>query len=200
MNSLGSNNEIVQNKLIIMYIIDRLNIPVSNNAITKLVLETRLMNYFVFQQCFNELHEGKLLLLFQGRMGEQLTKSTTSPEVNSPQNIKKTNCYMLSDSGKNTLQYFLNLIPQGIKKQLDITITGSRSGIQHDSLVTADFTPESENNYTVICKIDEKGFPLIELKAAAGSKKAARAVCDNWKKHSTEIYSEIMESLIKTRD
>jgi hypothetical protein len=200
MNSLGSNKEIVQNKLIIMYIVDRLNIPVSNNAITRLVLETRLMNYFIFQQCFNELHEGKLLLLFPVRMGEQPAKSTTNPEANSPQNTKNSNGYMLSDTGKNTLQYFLNLIPPGIKNQLDKTITGSRSGIQHDSLVTADFTPESENNYSVVCKIDEKGFPLIELKAAAGSKKEARAVCENWKKHSTEIYGEIMESLIKKRD
>ena len=186
MNSLGSSNEIVQNKLIIMYIIDRLNIPVSNNAITRLVLETRLMNYFMFQQCFNELYEGKLLL--------------SVAELNNQKEQKTSNGYILSDTGRNTLQYFLNLIPQGIKKQLDKSITGSRSGIQHDSLVTADFTPESEDNYTVMCKIDEKGFPLIELKTAAGSKKDARAVCENWKKHSTEIYGEIMESLIKKRD
>jgi hypothetical protein len=214
MNSLGSSNEIVQNKLIIMYIIDRLNIPVGNNAITRLVLETRLMNYFVFQQCFNELLEGKLLLPFPdhmggqsaksttspGHMGGQLAKSAASPEVNHPQNTKSANNYMLSDTGRSTLQYFLNLIPQGLKMQLDKTITGSRSGIQHDSLVTADFTPESENNYTVVCKIDEKGFSLIELKAAAGSKKDARAICENWKKHSTEIYGEIMASLIKKRE
>lgn len=186
MNSLGSSSEIVQNKLIIMYIVDRLSIPVSNNTITRLVLETRLMNYFIFQQCFNELNEGKLL--------------QPVAESNSPQNTKNTNGYMLSDPGRNTLQYFLNLIPQGIKKQLDKMITGARSGIQHEALVTADFTPESENNYTVMCKIDEKGFPLIELKTAAGSKKDARAICENWKKHSTEIYGEIIESLIKKRD
>ncbi len=186
MNSLGSSNEIVQNKLIIMYIVDRLNIPVSNNAITRLVLETRLMNYFMFQQCFNELSEGKLL--------------QSVAELNSQKEQKYPNAYMLSDTGKNTLQYFLNLVPQGIKKQLDKMITGSRGIIQHDSLVTADFTPESENNYSVICKIDEKGFPLIELKTAAGSKKDARTICDNWKNHSTEIYGEIIESLIKKRE
>ena len=67
MNSLGSNKEIVQNKLIIMYIMHGLNIPVSNIHITKLVLETRLMNYFMFQQCLNELHESKLVSLRHGQ-------------------------------------------------------------------------------------------------------------------------------------
>lgn len=185
MNSLGSSTEIVQNKLIILYIVDRLNMPVSNNAITRLVLETRLMNYFMFQQCFNELIEGKLL---------------TTENLGTIRNEKKREGYTLTVSGKNTLQYFLNHIPQGIKKQLDKITSESHSKIQLDSLVTADYTPESENKYSVVCKIDEKGFPLIELKAAAGTKKEAQTLCGNWKKYSSEIYREIMEALIKKRD
>jgi hypothetical protein len=182
MNSLGSSREIVQNKLIIMYMIDRLNLPVSNNHITRLVLETRLMNYFMFQQCFNELHEGKLLELTAA------SESTHSPEG-----------FSLTANGKNTLQYFLNLIPPGIRKQLDKMLPDARKEILGEALVTADFMPESENKFTIICKMGEKGFPLVELKAAVGTKKDARDVCENWKNHSSEIYAEIIESLTKKR-
>lgn len=183
MNSLGSSKEIVQNKLIIMYILNKLNMPVSNNNITALMLETRLMNYFVFQQCFNELLEGKMI---------ELDKSTTA----NPGTI----CYCLSELGNKTLQYFITLIPAGIKKQLDVTTPDVRKAIQNESLVTADFVPESETKFSVVCKIGEKGFPLIELKATVGTKKDARSVCENWKTHSSEIYAEMIEALTKNRE
>lgn len=183
MNSLGSNKEIVQNKLIIMYMIDRLNMPVSNSQITGLVLETRLMNYFMFQQCFNELHGGKLI---------EFHKAAANQD--NPDGFK------LTRSGKNTLQYFLNLVPPGIKKQMDNMLPDARKEFLAETLITADFLPESENKFTVMCKMNEKGFTLMELKATVGTKKDARAVCDNWKNHSPEIYAEIIQSLIKDRE
>ncbi len=178
MNSLGSSKEIVQNKLIIMYILKKLGIPSGNSHITRLVLETRLMNYFMFQQCLNELSESGLV----GTSGEAAARS-----------------YILTDAGSKTLQYFLNLIPEGIKKQLDNQTTTVRKDIREESLITADFVPEGENQFTVICKIGEVNFPLIELRTAVGTKKDARCICDNWKNHSSEIYAEIIESLTKQR-
>ena len=182
MNSLGSNREIVQNKLIIMYMINKLNMPVSNNNITKLVLETRLMNYFMFQQSFNELHEGKLLKLI--------------PAKDSPDGAEG---FVLSTTGVNTLQYFSNLIPPGIKMQLDKMLPDARKEMQGEALVTADFMPESESKFIVTCKVGEKDFPLIELKATVGTRQDARTVCDNWKNFSSEIYGEIITSLTKKR-
>ncbi|NLV36982.1 MAG: DUF4364 family protein [Clostridiaceae bacterium] len=175
MNSLGSNKEIVQNKLIIMYIIQGLNMPVSNIHITRLILETRLMNYFMLQQSLNELHEGKLVSLSHGQ-------------------------YILTGAGAKALQYFLNLIPPGIKKQLDKVASSNRKDIREETLITADFIPESEVKFTVSCGIKENDFALIELKAAVGTKKEARSVCENWKKHSSEIYMEIIEALTKNRE
>lgn len=182
MNPLGSSKEIVQNKLIIMYILHRLNIPASNSTITKLVLETRLMNYFMFQQCFNELCESGLVE--QEKAGKDKTAAGG---------------YMLTKSGNNTLQYFIDMITPGIKKQLDKITPALRREIEEDSLITADYIPESEDKFTVICHIREKGFPLIELKAAVGTKKDALLVCENWKNHSSEIYAEIIGSLTKQR-
>ncbi len=190
MNPLGSSKEIVQNKLIIMYILHRLNISVSNGTLIKLVLETRLMNYFMFQQCFNELCESGLVELEKPATGS--SKAVTDRK-------ELPGGYVLTKSGNNTLQYFINLITPGIKKQLDKITPAVRREIEADSLITADYIPESENKFTVVCNMREKGFPLIELKAAVGTKKDALSVCENWKKHSSEIYAEIIESLTKPR-
>lgn len=191
MNSLGSSKEIVQNKLIIMYILKKLGIPAGNSHITRLVLETRLMNYFMFQQCFNELLENGLV--GPAGKGEAAREGTASGE-------EAAKSYILTDAGGKALQYFLNLIPEGIKKQLDNLTSSIRRDIREESLITADFIPEGANQFTVVCKIGEKDFPLIELKTTVGTKKDARAICDNWKNNSSEIYAEIIESLTKRRE
>lgn len=192
MNPLGSSKEIVQNKLIIMYMMHRLDIPVSNATITRLILETRLMNYFMFQECFNELCESKLV---EHEKVDKGSRGHTEDE----RSDEKPMSYILSKAGNNTLQYFNNMIAPWIKKQLDKIAPSARRDIEEDSLITADYIPESENKFTVICKMREKGFPLIELSAAVGTKKDALAVCDNWKKHSAAIYAEIIGSLTKSR-
>jgi hypothetical protein len=98
-----------------------------------------------------------------------------------------------------TLSYFPGLIPAGIKVLIDNTINPIKQNIRNETLVTSDFTPESENEYIVSCKVHEDNFSLIDLKVTVGTKSDARAVCDNWKKYSQAIYAEIIESLTKKR-
>lgn len=179
MNSLGSNKETAENKLILLYIIDRLGIPVSNLQITRLVLEKRFMNYFLLQQHLNELHEGKFL---------------------SVEKAGGSSLYKITDSGRKTLEYFTHLIPAGLKSRMDDTFSAMRKEIRSESQVTADYTPESENKFTAACKVSEDGFPLLQLDVTVGTKSDARLVCDNWKKHSQLIYAEIIDALTKKRD
>ena len=66
-------------------------------------------------------------------------------------------------------------------------------------LTTADYFPESENKFEVVLKTAERDFLLLDLKATVGTKNDALNICENWKKHSPEIYSEIIDSLTKKR-
>ena len=179
MNSLGSSRETVENKLILLYIIDRLDIPVSNLQITKLVLEKRFMNYFLLQQHLNELQEGKFLTM---------------------ETVDDRSLYKITDSGRKTLEYFTNLIPAGLKSRMDNTFTAIRKEIRSQTLITADYTPESENKFTASCKVSEDGFSLLQLDVTVGTKSDARLVCENWKKYSQLIYAEIIDTLTKKRD
>lgn len=195
MNPLGSSKEIVQNKLIIMYILHKFNMPVSNGNITGLVLETRLMNYFMLQQCINELCESSMISVINNdKSAENMAEARSGQST-----AGSSGNYILTETGKKTLRYLMNTISPVVRKQLDDIVPAVRREIEEDLLITADYVPESENKYVVICKMREKGFPLIELRAAVGTKKDALDVCDNWKKHSAAIYAEIIESLTKQR-
>lgn len=177
--SLGSSRELAENKLILLYIIDKISIPINNQQITKIILENRYMNYFLLQQFLNELCENNLLL------SKELEGKTF---------------YSITQNGKQTLNYFVNLIPVGIKKRIDDSFLYLKKRIKNETYITADYTPESENEYIVSCKVCEDDFSLIDIKIMVGAKSDARAICENWKNNSQQIYAEIIESLIKKRD
>lgn len=176
--SLGSSKELAENKIILLYIIDKISIPVSNIQITKIILENKFMNYFLLQQFLNELCDTNLL---------------------DCRNVDGKTFYSITENGKKTLEYFINLIPFGIKATIDNTALEIRKSIRNETLITADYTPKSENEYVVSCKMHEDNFSLIDLKITVGTKNDARIICENWRKSSQEIYSEIIDTLIKKR-
>ena len=59
---LESTIELAENKLIVLYIIEKVNYPISNTQLSEIVLENNLMNYFVFQQYLTELISSKFIL------------------------------------------------------------------------------------------------------------------------------------------
>lgn len=176
--SLGSNRELAGNKLILLYVIDKIDMPVSNLQITKIILENRFMNYFMLQQFLNELCDSSFL--------EQKTEDSKT-------------LYIITETGKQTLNYFIGLIPPGIKSRIDETMSSIRKNIKNETLITSDFTPVSENEFIVSCKVREDGFSLIDLEITVGTRNDARDICDNWKNHSSSIYAEIIDSLTKKR-
>lgn len=178
MSSLGSGKELAQNKLILLYLIDKINMPVSNLQITKIVLSNNFMNYFLLQQHLNELCDDKLLSL---------------------ETVEEKSTYRITGNGKKILSYFPGLIPIGIKSRIDNMASEIKKSVKNETLITADYIPGSENEYIVSCKISEDNFPLLNLKLAVGTKNDARLICKNWEQHSQAIYAEIIELLTRDR-
>ncbi|NMB32740.1 MAG: DUF4364 family protein [Clostridium sp.] len=176
--SLGDGKVLAENKLILLYIIDKVNIRISNLQVTKIILGNKFMNYFVLQQMLSELCNQNYILC------------DTSDN--------KT-YYTITPSGKYALSCLLGHIPTGIKVLIDNNMLNIRNSIRSETSISADYSSENKNEYVVSCQVREDNFTLIDLKVSVGSKSNARHICENWKKNSPVIYSEIIESLTKDR-
>ncbi len=174
----SNDRETAENKIILLYSVDKANMPVSNLQITKIVIENRIMNYFVLQHFLTDLCENSYL---------QLEKKDNHTY------------YTITDGGKELLEYFTDIIPKGIKKRIDDSIYSLRRSKKYETVVAADYTALNENEFIVNLDISEDDFKLIELSISVGSRENALQICSHWKKNSQEMYSEIIESLIKTR-
>ncbi len=179
MNLLGSNREIVENKLILLYILDTLDMQLSDLQLTRIILENSLMNYFYLQQFLSDLAGLKLL--------EKCTENGR-------------NLYSVTHRGRETLRTLGSKIPAGTRKRMEQFLVSRKQSIRREILVTADYIPENEHKYYVSLGIHEDSFSLIEMNISVGSRKDAREICSNWKRHSKYIYAEIIDSLIKQRN
>ena len=61
MKLTSDNNTLAENKVLILYILNRLTEPINNDALMQLVLSIQDMNYFYFQQFLLDLLENKYI-------------------------------------------------------------------------------------------------------------------------------------------
>jgi predicted transcriptional regulator len=178
MYSMGEPSEIAENKIFILYLIKKMEMPIGSIQLVKIILENRFMNYFFFQQYLSDLLEEGLLTARNGQGGQY---------------------YEITEKGLRVLDMFESILPAGLKKRLEESIRSIRKNVRLETFITADYVPEGENAYSVICKIRENDFSLLEVKVAAGSREEARNICKNFTHFPQQIYSEILDTLMKDR-
>lgn len=175
---LASDNEtLAENKALILYLLNKVNKPLENTAFYKLLLTFEDMNYFYFQQFLLDLMENKYIL-----------KGTSD---------KNETIYEMTDEGRQAIGLVQDLIPGFIRFQIDNKFKEDLRSIEDEYSITADFIPESENSYTVVCKITENGKVTFEVRTFAGSREHAKSIVDNWKKNAVKLYPKMLKMLTK---
>ena len=163
--------------LSILIFLASLNKPIENTALYKLILIFEDMNYFYFQQFLLDLMENKYIL-----------KGITD---------KNETIYEMTNEGRQAITLVQDLIPGFTRFQIDNNFKEDLRSIEDEYSITADFIPESENSYTVVCKITENGKVTFEVKTFAGSREQAKSVVDNWKKNAVKLYPKMLKMLTK---
>lgn len=178
---LSSDNEtLAEKKALILYILDKVNKPMSNEALLQLVLSIDNMNYFYFQQFLLDLLENKYIINYDNEYNE--------------------NVYELTNEGRETLQMVKDMIPGITKFRVDNEFKENLEEIEEGLSISADFIPHSETDYSVKCKVMENNRTLFEITTYAGSREQAKKIADNWNNHATEIYPTLLEVLSKDYD
>lgn len=174
MKLASDDNILAENKVLILYILDKIQKEISNDGLFQLVLSVEEMNYFYFQQFLLDLEENKYI-------------------VNHTQNQEPT--YEITAEGKEALTLTEELLP-GIKKlRIDTTIDGTLGEIKEEESIVTEFVSTPEQGFMVKCKIVEHSQPIFELHVQAPSSEEARRISDHWKEKAAAIYPEIMKLL-----
>lgn len=177
MKITSDNETIAQNKVLILYILDTVDKPVTNDALMELVLSIQDINYFYFQQFLLDLLENKYI--------EKSVGDDFSEEV-----------YSLTSAGKETLELTKDMIPGILKLKVDNSVKGELGEIEEEVSIVSEFAPGNNDGFIVTCKVVENNQTIFEILTAAASRDQAKFISDNWKENAIHIYPKMIDLLI----
>ncbi|MCI8317603.1 MAG: DUF4364 family protein [Lachnospiraceae bacterium] len=162
-------------KLIILYMLQKVDFPLTNSQISEFILDRGYTTYFTLQSVLSELAESDMI----------------RQEI-----ILNSSYYSLTESGEEALYYFQNRISKSIRDEIDTYISENKMQLRDDVSVLADYYKNTANEYSVRCIVKEKYSNPIELTITVPDEVQAKIVCRNWKDHCQHIYEHIMKELL----
>ncbi|NLC88286.1 MAG: DUF4364 family protein [Clostridiaceae bacterium] len=178
MKLTSDDKTLAENKVLILYILNKIGKPISNDSLLNLVLAVTDMNYFYFQQFLLDLLENGYITNY-------------SKDEHS--------FYDITDFGKQTLNLTQDMLPGIIKLRVDSNFKSELESFENKHSVIAEYIPRSENYFDITCKIVERNETIFEIKTFAGSPNQAKEIVDNWEKHADEMYPAILNILINKK-
>lgn len=172
----GSDYELSLNKLMILFLIQKAGLPLSNTQISEFLLDSGYTDYFSLQNYLSQMIEANIV------------KSSK---------ISSHTLYDITPVGIETLEFFENHIPESIKDIMIIYLRNNKYDIRSKFEVFADYIPQKDGDFLVQCIAREDGTNLVELNLRVSEKDEALKICDSWEVKSHEIYKLLLHNLLK---
>ena len=93
MKLVTDNSTLAENKLLVLYILNKVGKPISQKALLELVVSITEMNYFYFQQFLLDLIENKYVISYEK---------------------DEETLYMITPEGKRAIELTSDMIPRNI--------------------------------------------------------------------------------------
>lgn len=167
---------LTQYKLIVLYMLDKVDFPLTNTQISGFILEKEYTTYFTLQQAISELITAELIR----------TESTHNNTY-----------YHITPAGRETLSYFPDKISDAIKEDVLSYFEANRMELKKEIHILADFYKTTGGEYAARCQIKNRETPLVDLTIRVSTKEQAEAICQNWQKQNEEVYAYLMDTLLR---
>ena len=161
-------------KLIILYILDRMDFPITNTELTRFILEKEYCNYITIQQTLEDLIEDNYV------------------EVEHSHN---SYLYRITASGKETLSFFYTRISVAIRDDIDAYLSEKEYQLREMVSTTADYYEAKKNEFVVELRVIERDSELVHINLLVTSAAEADIICNRWKECSADVYGYLITTL-----
>ncbi len=169
-----SSNPLTLYKLIVLYMLNRVNFPLTNAQVGDFVLEKGYTNYFTLQQAISEL------------IGSDMIKAKS---------IRNRTHLEITDSGKETLGFFENRISTAIKEDINKYFKENQYELKNEVSIVSNYYKATSGEYEANLLIKEKGINLVNLTLSLPDEELAASICDKWEAASQDVYNMLVEKL-----
>ena len=172
---LSKNLELFENKIIILYILDKNASALTMDQIAKFCEDFEDITYFDICSYIQLLLDSNYIKEIYDESGNIL--------------------YEITDSGFSTLQELLELIPGVNLHNIKKVITKNMVKIKTDYSINTIAIPIKSDEFKVSCYIKDGNDELVNITIYASNKDQVRNISKNWNQNSEEIYDKVLSML-----
>lgn len=162
-------------KLIVLYMLRKVNFPLSNTQITEFMLDQEYTDYFHVQQVLHDLVDAQLVTV---------------------ETIRNSSRYTATAEGEKTLEYFSAEISYPIKRDIDSYLKEHAFELRNKSCMVADYAQTADGGYEVRCSVKEGGELIFSLSLLVPTEQQAEHVCGKWQETAPKVYASVIEKLL----
>jgi DNA-binding PadR family transcriptional regulator len=163
-------------KLIILFLLNKVDFPLTNAQISNFILEKEYTNYFNVQQSLSELIEAEFVTV---------------------ETINHSSHYRITPSGRETLSFFGNMISSAIQADILDYLRKNELSMRDEVSTLSDYYEAKKGEYMVHLRVLEKEEAIIDLNLAVPTEEDAAKICHNWRSQSQKIYAYVLSNLLK---
>ena len=163
-------------RVMILYMLNQVEYPLTNTQITNFILEKEYTNYFTVQEILSDLISSQLI-----------TAESTHNNTR----------YRITPYGQESLGFFNVKISDAIKEDIRTYFVEHDFDLKQETSVYADYYKVPGEGYAVRCRIRNLETDIVDLTLHVSGRQQAEAVCQNWKKNHFPIYETLMDILLK---
>ncbi len=170
---MESGNKIAQDKLKLLYILNYINIPMTNIEITNHILENNYMDYFSLQQHLSDLCDAKFVKL----------------------NSKNGNeYYSISEAGNAALEMFGEKLPDYFTNEIATNFSYFKKELKRQRELLGHYYKRNDE-FIVSLQVMENESVIFNLSINVPTENLAKNICKKWDSNPEEIFSNIIKTL-----
>lgn len=161
-------------KLIILYMLNRVSFPLTKAQVCDFILGKEYTNFLTLQQAISDLTDTRLI---------------------SAKSLSNRTHLLITEEGKQTLEYFGNRVSSAIKEDVDTYLKENELELRNEVSIQASYYKSTSGEYEAELTAREKGTKLVTIRLSVPLEEMAASVCDNWQKKNQQIYQYLTEEL-----
>lgn len=161
-------------KLIILYMLNRADFPITKAQVADFILEQGYMDFFTLQKVFAQLMDSDML---------------------SAKSVRNRTHLTITEEGRETLYYFQSRISSSTKEKIDNFFRENEMEMRNEVSILSDYYKSTSGEYEAHLTAKERGVCLVDITLSVPDEETAASICDNWQKKNQAVYQHLIEQL-----
>ena len=165
----------VQDKLIVLYVLDKMELPLQEESILSICQELELIAYINCKHVLDLLTDVGLI----------------------HRNVSGNVIYTITPEGRACLANFYTKIPLSRRDEITDFVRKQRIAYKKKQELFCDYYKNNDGTYTVRAKIFELGAtnPMMDLSIVVDSRASAKYLYNTWEDKAAKIYELLYDNL-----